>query len=49
MPHAVAVIFVVDDGTFAQVHLTWRGTRNPSRGRPPSIAALRTAISNHQH
>lgn len=47
------VIFVVDDGTFAQVQLTW--AQYPEREPRPatqhlgSVAALSTAISNHQH
>jgi hypothetical protein len=47
------VIFVLDDGTFAQVHLTW--AQHPEPGPQPatlrlgSFAALEAAISNHQH
>jgi hypothetical protein len=47
------VIFSLDDGTFAQVHLTW--ARHPEPGPWPAtqrlggFLALETAIDNHQH
>jgi hypothetical protein len=47
------VIFAIDDGTFAQVHLTWarhpEPEPQPATRRLGSFAALAAAISNHQH
>ena len=48
-----AVIFSLDDGTFAQVHLTWAHHTEPgpwpATQRFGGFLALETAIDNHQH
>ena len=47
------VIFSVDDGTFAQVHLTWAQHPEPepwpTTQRLGGFLALETAIDNHKH
>jgi hypothetical protein len=47
------VIFRVDDGTFAKVHLTWARHPEPepwpAAQRLGGFLALETAIDNHQH
>jgi hypothetical protein len=47
------VMFSVDDGTFAQVHLTWAQHPEPepwpATQRLGGYLALETAIDNHQH
>jgi len=47
------VIFSVDDGTFAQVHLTWAQHPEPrpwpATQRHRGLRALKRAINSHQH
>lgn len=47
------VLFELDDGTFAMVHLTWRGRQEPSRWpttrRMESVQELRQVASDHHH
>jgi hypothetical protein len=47
------VIFSVDDGAFAQVHLTWAQHPEPepwpATQRLAGYLALEAAIGNHQH